>query len=205
MWRAARPTAQAGFPVSAVVGKDSRSRSTDHGRQTVAGAAAPPDWKATNQKLTSTANTSPAAWRSAPSRVASSGLGPKFPQRFLLAATVSGHERTTRSATAPCIPQRSWPRPALYGWSETPVPALALHRRTRFVGSTHRYQPVPAYRKRSLGRATPPAAAEPPVPPPPRNRRFLSGGSRNKPLAASNAQTTRSPCNRGQIPEWCRA
>src|ERR1700746_224934 len=182
-WPAATPTARAGFPVSAVAGKDYRSRPTDRGRQTVAGAAALPDWKVTNQRLTSTVSISPAAWRSAPSRVASSALGPKFPQRVLLAVIVSVHERTTLSATAPCIPRQRLPRPALYGWSETLIPDRALHRRTRSVGNTYRCRLAPAYRKRSLDRATHLAAAEARVPPPLRSPRFLSGGSRNKPLA----------------------
>src|SRR5271156_2302253 len=90
------------FLVAVVVGKDRRSKPTDHGRQTIAAAEVPPDWKGTNRTSLAVAGISPPAWRSAPSRAAFARRWRKSPQTFSHAVTVSRPEKTTRSASAPC-------------------------------------------------------------------------------------------------------
>jgi hypothetical protein len=66
----AASTARTIFLVSVVVGKDRQSMPTGHGKQTIAAARVPPDWKGTNRTSIAVAGISPPAWRSAPSKAA---------------------------------------------------------------------------------------------------------------------------------------
>ena len=104
---AAASTAPESLLVSAAVGKDRRSTSIGRGKQTIAAAVEPPDSKGTNRMSIVVADISPAAWRTAPSRAASSGHWPKSPHTFSLAVTVSGPGKIIRSASAPCT-ARQW-------------------------------------------------------------------------------------------------
>src|SRR6202162_5450574 len=89
----AASTALTIFLVSVVVGKDRRSMPTGHGKQTIAAAGGPPDWKGTNRTSIAVAGISPPAWRSAPSRAAFSRHWLKSPQTFSHAATVLRPEK----------------------------------------------------------------------------------------------------------------
>src|SRR5271157_4715109 len=77
----AASTALTSFLVSVVVGKDRRSRPTDHDKQTIAAAEVPPDSIGTNRTSIAVAGISPPAWRSALSRAA---FIIQVPRRFAL-------------------------------------------------------------------------------------------------------------------------
>src|ERR1700732_3786980 len=146
----AAPTVLARRLAAVAVERDHRSKSTDHGKRTAAGVGVPPDSKGTNRMSTVVADILPAAWRSAPSKAASSRHWPKSLQTFSPAVTVSRPEKTTRFASAPCTPRQWYSRTVPSDWSEIPARNRAPHRKTRSAGSKHPCPPGPACRKRPL-------------------------------------------------------